>query len=462
MKNTFAKLTILTLTVFLMNACGGGGGSSSDTTASTTVTLSVTQVQPDTTIMVSCDNGYTAEIGVDKDPAVSVKESDDENVPVNDKVELDLPENATCQLLITTDTPCYKTMLVTLDKNDGEFDLSDFYEQECSTPTPTPTPTPMPPPVGMNNGLHDWRAPRVYARVNANPVCNQDKIFSLRPYHTSIDTRFVDYTSTPMYPEGYTLKAVQARNSNVTVDLQYDTAAKKWIHECVPVTYVDKKDIYPSYWVEAVSDANGTVVTKDRIIMYDSGTNNCMVCHASNSKYPLAYAKTGPANLADPEEDYKINILRKHDEEYPDAVQNYLTQLQAVGKDYNPAGLEETSKTMRVSCTDCHGINAVQGSGFSTVPSLTNAIHDLHANLSEPNITGANNCLTCHPGETIAKTFNGDIVHPFTSQWRDEDGHGKWVEDNGVVSCTLCHGKDLRGTKIANNVSCYDCHGKEW
>ncbi|MDQ7047489.1 MAG: hypothetical protein Q9M39_07660 [Sulfurovum sp.] len=330
-----------------------------------------------------------------------------------------------------------------------------------ATPTPI-TPTPITPTTGIYNGLESWKKPRIYARVEAKPECNQDKVFSLRPHNTSINARFVDYTSTPIHPEGHTLRVTQARNAKDSIPLTYDATSKTWKKDCTPITYVDKKDIYPSYLVEAVNDANGSVVTKDRITVYDSGTDNCMACHASNSGYPLAYAKTGAVNLADSEADYKTNILRKHDEKYPNVVNNYMIQLQAKGLNYNAAGLEATSRTMKVSCTDCHGINAVPGSGFKTVPSLTNAIHDLHANISEPNIAGANNCLTCHPGETITKTFNGKIVHPFTAEWRDEDGHGEWSEDRGAESCTLCHGADLRGTKISNNISCYRCHGQEW
>ena len=470
MQNLILKTILIVMITFFINACGGSGSSSAaETNAASKVT--VTKVEPGTTIRVNCDNGYTSSATTNKVATASYKDSDDDDDRDDDdrddddrddddrnkdEIKFDLPEKTICSLVITTYTPCYKTMTVSLDNNNGEFDLKDFYKQDCMTP-PTINPT-----VGVSNGLESWKKPRVYTKVHAQPNCNQDKVFSLRPHSTSIKTRFVDYTATPIHPEGHTVRATQTRNSNVKIDLQYDATIKQWKKDCAPVTYVDKKDIYPSYWVEAVNDANGSVVTKDRITVYDGGTDNCMACHASNSGYPLAYAKNNPANLADPEADYKTNILRKHDEEYPNVVNKYMTQLQAKGLNYNGAGLEATSKTMKVSCTDCHGINAVQGSGFKTVPSLTNAIHDLHANLSEPNIAGANNCLTCHPGETISKTFNGKIVHPFTRQWRSEDGHGEWAEDRGAASCTLCHGADLRGTKISNNTSCYQCHGKEW
>jgi cytochrome c5 len=37
--------------------------------------------------------------------------------------------------------------------------------------------------------------------------------------------------------------------------------------------------------------------------------------------------------------------------------------------------------------------------------------------------------------------------------------HGDYVEKNGTVSCTSCHGADLRG---GSGPSCYSCHGKRW
>jgi hypothetical protein len=33
--------------------------------------------------------------------------------------------------------------------------------------------------------------------------------------------------------------------------------------------------------------------------------------------------------------------------------------------------------------------------------------------------------------------------------------------DNPMQKCAVCHGKDLRGGKVAN-VSCYECHDKVW
>jgi hypothetical protein len=33
--------------------------------------------------------------------------------------------------------------------------------------------------------------------------------------------------------------------------------------------------------------------------------------------------------------------------------------------------------------------------------------------------------------------------------------------DNATQKCTVCHGKDLRGGKVAK-ASCYECHEKVW
>ncbi|QOP43074.1 hypothetical protein FJR45_03535 [Sulfurimonas sediminis] len=351
-----------------------------------------------------------------------------------------------------------QSVTVSSESSSSSDDNYDYY-------TPTQPPVVSPPlmqPASVTTGLNDWRKPRVYAKTKILDSCNGESVFSLRPHKNTLEAIFVDYTMPTIYPDGYSLIAVQTRDTTFSIPLQYNSATHKWSKECATVKYVDKNDIYPTYLIRAVNDANGSIVTEEKVVMFDGGTENCKACHASNSAYPLAYPSSGAVNLADAEADYKTNILALHDQKHPNAVSGLLSLLEAKGKMYDTAGLVATSQSTRVTCTDCHGINAVQASGFKNVPALTNAIHDVHANLSEPNITGPNNCLTCHPGETITKTFNGKIVHPFTDAWKDEDGHGEWSENNGVSSCTLCHGMDLRGTKISNNVSCYKCHGKEW
>ncbi|MGK2856054.1 MAG: hypothetical protein ACSLFQ_02485 [Thermoanaerobaculia bacterium] len=34
-------------------------------------------------------------------------------------------------------------------------------------------------------------------------------------------------------------------------------------------------------------------------------------------------------------------------------------------------------------------------------------------------------------------------------------------DDNAAQKCATCHGKDLKGGKVAK-VSCFDCHDKNW
>ncbi|MDQ7067940.1 MAG: hypothetical protein Q9M40_08185 [Sulfurimonas sp.] len=332
------------------------------------------------------------------------------------------------------------------DEENDDIDDDDYYETPITQTSPSTTTTPVfttPTTVvsGERNGLHVWNKPRVFAKSLSVTTCNGDKIFSLRPHQNTLKARLVDFTATNVYLSNYKVQAVNVRNPNAVLDLTYDSASKQYLNECANVTYVDKKDIYPSYWVQAV-DVNGSVVTRDKVTMYDGGDQNCIVCHASTSQYPLAYG-TNPANNIDSEVDYKTNILRIHDTKHG-------------------TGLEQMASNGVVSCTSCHGMNGVVSSGQKNYPTLTNAMHRVHVNQSEPNMIGSQNCLTCHPGETIQKTFTGNIVHPFTSLWRSEDGHGEWAENNGVTSCKLCHGMDLRGTQISNNTSCYQCHGQEW
>jgi hypothetical protein len=52
--------------------------------------------------------------------------------------------------------------------------------------------------------------------------------------------------------------------------------------------------------------------------------------------------------------------------------------------------------------------------------------------------------------------------HPPKTHTVDQGGVKHAVgSDNPTQKCAICHGKDLRGGKVAK-VSCYECHVKKW
>ncbi|EDM23780.1 hypothetical protein [Caminibacter mediatlanticus] len=287
-----------------------------------------------------------------------------------------------------------------------------------------------------------------------NDDCTQEQVFTLLGSKRTVKAMVFDVNS---FTE-LNSTSVSLEKENFSKNLIYNTQTKKYELNCIDLVYTNRADIYPRYNV-VLNEGNITI--KKTISLFDNkATNNCMSCHASNSGFNLALPST-PANLNDAEMDFKTNILRLHDERHPTAVKDNLLALQKKGKNYNEAGLEATSKTMIVSCVDCHGSNAISNSGLKNVPSLTKALHSVHTNVNDVKQFGIK-CLTCHGGDTIPKMFNGKVMHPLDASWKDEDGHGEFVENNGPVSCTLCHGVDLKGSNLSNGVSCYKCHGNEW
>ncbi|MBI5640886.1 MAG: cytochrome c [Nitrospirae bacterium] len=78
------------------------------------------------------------------------------------------------------------------------------------------------------------------------------------------------------------------------------------------------------------------------------------------------------------------------------------------------------------------------GSLSSLTPSQVQAITDALAQQTPP----------ATPPPTVSN---------HSSSWNKD--HREYVEDNGIASCTPCHGADLRG---GSGPSCYTCHGNKW
>ena len=134
--------------------------------------------------------------------------------------------------------------------------------------------------------------------------------------------------------------------------------------EGVPVTPRDdrlRKNFFPLMRVIARS-SNVALATND-IVMPISDEVNCRVCHASGTD-----AAAQPANgwvwHGNPEHDYRLNILRRHDE-----LRNPLTYPGILSSNgYNPAGLYRTvvADGIPILCVRCHKSTAQPGSGFGS------------------------------------------------------------------------------------------------
>ena len=197
---------------------------------------------------------------------------------------------------------------------------------------------------------------------------------------------------------------------------------------------------------------------------------DCKRCHASNSLSPKAKPNAGWVNNTDPEKDFKLNVLRLHDERMPNAVKDNLAALQTKGyTTFNSAGLEATANAgTPILCAACHSSNALPGTGISGIPAFTNAIHSYHASVVDPYTNLAMNdsknrdsCYACHPGSSTkclrgamgdAKDTNGQNTmqcqscHGTISHVGDKNRKGWFDEPN----CQACHHDGIQETSAIN------------
>ena len=247
--------------------------------------------------------------------------------------------------------------------------------------------------------------------------------------------------------------------------MTYSPALGAFIAEGIPITPVDDrgvKNYYPMVKVTA-SDASGKVLATARAVLPVSDEMTCRACHTStastNSAEQAARPPSGWVNDADPEKDWKKNILRLHDDrKLNDPVDGpmYAKALAQFG--YDSRGLATTAANgTPVLCASCHSSNALATSGYFGVRSLTHALHTAHSPVKDPTTQVAlgdtNNrsaCYMCHPGSTT-QCLRGAMGNPV-------DANG-----NALMDCQSCHGTmaqvgNLNRTGWLSQPNCQSCH----
>jgi cell division septation protein DedD len=245
--------------------------------------------------------------------------------------------------------------------------------------------------------------------------------------------------------------------SNAPKPMTFDAARNWFIAEGIPITPYDdsgRKNTYPLMKVTA-RDASGAVLASTRIVLPVSDEMDCRGCHGSGSA-PAARPAAGWVFDPNAERDYRLNILRLHDEAAAGSPA-WAASLAAAG--YDPAGLYATATTRKkaVLCAACHSSEALPGSGKPGVPPLTRAVHALHAGVQDP-ATGlslgssANRsaCYRCHPGSET-KCLRGAM--------------GKATAPDGsmLMQCQGCHGGmaavgAATRTGWLDEPTCQQCH----
>jgi hypothetical protein len=251
---------------------------------------------------------------------------------------------------------------------------------------------------------------------------------------------------------------------NVPQAMSYDASQDWWIAEGIPITPYDdtgKKNPYPMMRLVA-RDRSGALLAETRIVLPVSDEMSCTTCHASGSG-DAAKPAAGWVYDKNPDRDYRLNILRKHDDRQG-TNPVYKDALARAG--YSPQGLYATATGGKpILCAKCHASNALPGTGIAGITALTHTIHSRHATVIDPRngltldaSTNRAACYSCHPGSTTRclRGAMGSAVAPDgTLAMQCQSCHGPmsavgaetrqgWLDE---PSCQSCH----TGTATHNN-----------
>jgi hypothetical protein len=186
----------------------------------------------------------------------------------------------------------------------------------------------------------------------------------------------------------------------------------------------------------------------------------CSGCHASRSASETNAARlaarpaAGWVNATDIEKDWKLNILRLHDEKQAGNA-SYASALSARGL---TAGLYTSALAGTPTlCAGCHASNALPGTGVSGISALTSALHVNHGKVIDPTTqlsldssTNRNACYMCHPG-SVTRCLRGAM------------GNAVDASGNALMGCQSCHGNmskvgDPRRVGWLQEPNCQACH----
>lgn len=236
------------------------------------------------------------------------------------------------------------------------------------------------------------------------------------------------------------------------------TLVNWWRAEGIPITPYDdagQKNPYPL--MRLIAKRNGTPIATNDIVLPVSDEMDCRACHASGTQ-AAAQPAAGWVWSANPERDYRLNILRLHDEsQFTQKPALYASALAAKG--FNPQGLYRgvVADGKPVLCAVCHASEALGTGSYSNIPPLTASVHSKHAGVVDPDLlitldNSANRaaCYRCHPGSTT-KCLRGAM--------------GASVAPDGTLAmqCQSCHGNLSEVGKASrvgwlNEPNCQSCH----
>ena len=245
-------------------------------------------------------------------------------------------------------------------------------------------------------------------------------------------------------------------SANQAQATSFDASHSFFIAEGIPITPYDDaqaKNPYPMMRLVA-RDGSGNVVASTNVVLPVSDEMDCRVCHGSGSGV-AARPAAGWVNDPSPDRDYRLNILRLHDERRG-ASPTYQAALLAHG--YSGSGLYNTAAGGKpILCAACHASNALGTTGQAGVPPLTTSVHFLHASVQDPatgmtleNSVNRSACYRCHPGST-------------TRCLRGAMGRATASDGSLAIQCQSCHGPMSAVGAFGragwlDEPSCQNCH----
>lgn len=246
-------------------------------------------------------------------------------------------------------------------------------------------------------------------------------------------------------------------SNNVPQGMGFEPAFNWLVAYGIPIAPYDdagRPNQYPMMRLVATNTATQVVARVD-VVLPVSDEMDCKLCHASGAG-PDARPAAGWVADPDPGRDYRLNILRLHDERQL-ANPAFQQALVAVGFNTNGLFATVTANRQPILCAACHLSEALPGSGQPGLPPLTEAMHGGHAPVLDPRNGLALNasanrlaCYSCHPG-SVTRCLRGAM--------------GKAVAPDGSMEmqCQSCHGhmSDVGSTNRIgwlHEPTCQACH----
>jgi hypothetical protein len=226
----------------------------------------------------------------------------------------------------------------------------------------------------------------------------------------------------------------------------------------VPITPYDdagRGNQYPLMRIRARNAAGVTLATTD-IVLPVSDEMDCKLCHASGSG-SAAMPAAGWVNDPDPGRDYRLNILRLHDQ-HRDPTR-YPGLLQTLGLNTNGLFATVVVDHRPILCAMCHKSEALPGSGYGTLRPLTRNMHAKHATVIDPRTnppltlddeSNRTSCYACHPG-SVTRCLRGAM------------GRAVAADGSMAMQCQSCHGNmsavgASTRTGWVDEPNCQACH----